>query len=426
MESEEIEQEIEQEIEKMKDFLFASGFSEPFRKKLLGAATGDMRRLHEAATGDMRSTLFERWLAECKSEWEQIYAQRGDAAGYVGVVRDVYAWAKNAEQFDAKDARDAEGEKYDRRIARLYAGIFQHARGVSLCGDWHKNSTSHYDREEYCEFKRLCGEKQSSDVKDRACAGNPAPWKCAPPMHFEFAAAITIAVVRFVLFACTFSFVGLPSYEARADATSETPESVPVTIVARTVPQRALLDYRVESCKEVLGAQAYRFLVRILRSEYEDKERVFHYITGINTAQVPNTGVCARPDVQLRIEEAAKLVHWCADHTLQRSTTRSDNVRIEVYAGDALLLSAKHGNERIMLARTKYKTNERNEMSVVHVEPETRLAVDSNVRKLVVDALRNGRLGIVCPNCVDRLFPLYYSSHRVVSAEEFVKVALGP
>jgi hypothetical protein len=90
------------------------------------------------------------------------------------------------------------------------------------------------------------------------------------------------------------------------------------------------------------------------------------------------------------------------------------------------LLSAKHGNKRILLARTKYKTNERNEMSVVHVEPETRLAVDSNVRTLVVDALRNGRLGIVCPNCVNRLFPLYYSSHEVGSTEDFVKVALGP
>ncbi len=72
-----------EEIEKMKDFIFASGFSDPFRKKLL-----------EAATGDMRRTTFERWLEECKSEWERIYAQRGDAAGYVSVVRAVYAWAK--------------------------------------------------------------------------------------------------------------------------------------------------------------------------------------------------------------------------------------------------------------------------------------------------------------------------------------------
>jgi hypothetical protein len=418
MQSEQIEKMKNLQIEKMKDFIFASGFSEPFREKLI-----------EATTGDMRRTSLERWLAECKSEWEQIYKQRGDAARYVSVVRDVYAWAKNAEEFDAKatDARDAEGEKYDRRIARLYAGIFQHARGVSMCGDWHEIRTSKEDDEPYCEFKRFCGEKQSSDVKDRACAEKPAHWKCAPPLHFEFAAAITIAVVRFVLFACTFSFVGLPSYETARGGTHETPESVPVTMVARTVPQRALLDYRVASCKRVLGAQAYRFLVRILRSEYEDKGGVFRYITGIDTPQVPNTGVCARPDAQLSIEEAAKLVHWCADHTLQRRTTHSEyNVRIEVYAGDALLLSAKHGNERILLARTKYKTNERNEMSVVHAEPETRLAVDSNVRTLVVDALRNGRLGIVCPNCVDRHFPLYYSSHRVGSAEDLVKVAIGP
>ena len=402
--------------EAQKKFLYASGFSEPFREKLIAAATRDMRR-----------QSFAEWRKECKDEWEAIYKKRGDTKdpmAYVHAVRTLHAWGKDAEHFDAnvKESRDAAGGEYDVHVARLYTGIFQHLRDspVQMCGNWKDTRPSYEekaDEERYCEFRRFCGERQSSDVRDRACADNEALWWCAPPMHFEFAAAITIAVVRFVIFACTFSFVGLPSYDAARSTTheTETGESVPVAIVARTAPERAHLDYGIASCKGVLSTQALRFLVRILRSEYEHKTAVFQYITGIHMSRVTPIGVSVRPATQaLGIDEAARLVHWCAGHKLKRGS----EINVRVYAGDALLLSAKHGDSMVVLARTKYKTNERNEMCVVHVESATSaLTVDSNVRGLVVDALKNGRLGLVCPN--------YSGWYGVDSAEKLVKRALG-
>ena len=420
-----------EEIGKVQKFLYASGFSEPFREKLI-----------DAATGDMRSRTLAAWRADCKREWEAIYAQRGDPMGYVRAAREVYMWGKDAEKFDASvgSPREADGREYDRRVARLYTGIFQHLRDIEglpagqMCGEpdlgWWRfppGEEGDDDREEFCEFRRFCAKRQSSDVKDRACAENESLWWCAPPMHFEFAAAITIAVVRFVLFACTFSFVGLPSYEPRnATQETETPESVPRAKVARTEPHRAHVDYRVASCKGVLNAQALKFLVRILRSDHKHKQAVFQYITGIDVRTVP-LGVSVRPATQaLHIDQAAKLVHWCAGHKLKPNGSEA-KVTVEVYAGDALLLSATHGGSRVVLARTKYKTNERNEVCVVHVEStEKPLAVDASVRALVVEALRNGRLGLFS-NYTGRLFPLHYSSKgsygSVESAEDLVEVA---
>jgi hypothetical protein len=77
---------------------------------------------------------------------------------------------------------------------------------------------------------------------------------------------------------------------------------------------------------------------------------------------------------------------------------------VGIYVGDALLLSATRGKERVVLARTKYKVGNRNEMCVVHVvhgpPPVTavgtsRIHVDMKTRRLLDEALERGRLGLV-------------------------------
>ena len=264
--------------------------------------------------------------------------------------------------------------------------------------------------QERCEFERFCNRPQDSD-------------KGGKPLHGEFAAAMTIAVAKFVEFACTFSWVGLPLYEADRKKTNhtETADAIPLKILAcayvsRGHVDRWVTDARTNAVEGGLSKQAHRFLVGILCSEYrsESNRNVSLYVSGL-PYDVPKVHwASVKPIAQKRMtmDDVAKLVHWCAEEMvayglcLNRDPKRTaglcdGRVMVGIYVGDALLLSATRGKERVVLARTKYKVGNRNEMCVVHgPAPVTAvgtspLHVDMKTRRLIDEALERGRLGLV-------------------------------
>jgi hypothetical protein len=430
-------------------FFGISGFSPKFAKALETAAKSDMARA---------TFSFADWVTDCKGKWVSlVYDNRSVESEYVGVVRSIvapesagslaYPWSTAPKEKSASDIYLL--------YARLYAGIYNHLLEkkkmpdnlekkkmpdkIVMCEDtwwqeWRKPTDEGEDYERLSEFSRFCGEREASDPKG------------PPPLHGEFAAAMTVAVVYFALFACTFSYVGLPAYEAarrRSAEKTETPESIPLGLIALSDASRALIDLRLHECKPALSPSAYRFLVRMLRTDYGSRKNVFRYISGLTGESGPRarrqrTGTVAKiggaREHKTTIDEAAQLVHWCAAHRFEVRQKLGPNMRVGVgvYVGDALLLSATHGKERIVLARTKYKVGNRNEMCVVHVGKNSSLTVDHMTTVLIGEALDDNRLALLLTKTDDfllqhasfPLFPLHRNGARMNNAEGILDASL--
>jgi hypothetical protein len=397
----------------MKEFFRVSGFS--------GNATNN---LTAAAYYDMEAKSFEEWARACTENWKETYTKRNESIGkhdlaYVDVVRDL----GNRRPLP-NEMNEEKWTPYFLFYAKLYTGIYYHLleldkdKETSMCSkdsNWWRDVS-----QELCEFQRYCSEPQDSD-------------KGGKPLHGEFAAAMTVAVVKFAEFACTFSWVGLPSYDAerRSHPNTETAASIPIEIISCAQLNRAHIDHWITEAlasrgwvEKGLSKQARRFLVGILISDYNSKSNrnVSLYVSGLPHDLSNVHWASFKPNVMsakkenIKMDDAAKLVHWCAEHNVDASwnahvrardfVVKSVRVHVGIYVGDALLLSATRGKERVVLARTKYKVGSaegnRNEMCVVHSEPvadaagSTRpLHVDRKTRGLVDEALERGRLGLV-------------------------------
>jgi hypothetical protein len=389
------------ELEK---FFGASGFS------------GDIaHNLANATKLDMDEKPFSVWSRACTDWWRATYAKRNAGyrdVAYAGVVREL----ASKSLLPKYEEHETKWLAYYVFYAKLYTGIYHHLLELegetSVCSEgssWWKAAW-----QERCEFERFCNRPQDSD-------------KGGKPLHGEFAAAMTIAVAKFVEFACTFSWVGLPSYEAdrTKNKRTETADTIPLKILACAYVSRAhvdrwVADARTNSVEGGLSKQAQRFLVGILCNEYNSKpnRNVSLYVSGLPYDAPKVHWASVKPNApgkkRMTMDDVAKLVHWCAEEMVaygvcrNRDPTRTaglcdGRVMVGIYVGDALLLSATRGRERVVLARTKYKVGNRNEMCVVHVHgpaPVTAVGtspihVDMKTRRLIDEALERGRLGLV-------------------------------
>jgi hypothetical protein len=417
-----------------------SGFAVPHRRALLAAVQG-------------KSSSAKNWLDIALGWWKENLKERGE--GNLNAVRRlVVPFLSKSTTPDALLALNA-------HVALLYAGIYQdigsEGRLKALCAfGWWTDKTGQYTRdEEYhgrhgedspelCEFLRACSRRQDSDPP-------------GVPLHGVFAAALTVAVVTFAMFTCSVSWIGLPTYE-RAERTSESDETIPLDIIRTRGDVRGDTVFAPgESLVAMLTPQAQRFLRRIQRAvdvgrrtpesivEEDGSKWFFGYVCGEHVWMGPNevryapssvirlglgdsrVQALSNPkdaratvkelveplgSVTARSDFVAFLVHWCAEEgpkceqrrrsKLEPNTwdyrTVPGKATICVYVGDALLMSGKQGDTRVVLARTKHKRcttggDTRNETVVVHRESGPYL--ESELTTLIDEALLDGRVTFI-------------------------------
>ena len=335
------------------------------------------------------------------------------------------------------------------------------------------------EKQQLCEFKRACS--ASRDNQDSERRGN-----YPLPIYSVFAAALTVAVVTFALFTSTVSWVGLPSYNPPG---GQTPDGQKLGSALRaSSAQLALLRMRgntvfapASALVKMLTPQANRFLLRIQRaitfyvSQRDDDDAavppLVRYVCGSlfgphaepqgepqgESQGEPHAEPHAEPSwdepswdesgayrlglvrndhgldsgaPQERAAFLAFLVHWCAEEgaKCKCGNTSKKRVSVCVYVGAALLMSATHGKEKVVLARTTHKTDTSTGLSrneTVLVQPNDA----SELTRLLDEAMVAGRLTFVASSPCDVSMPLHYKKDKtdkkraISSADDILDIA---
>ena len=318
------------------------------------------------------------------------------------------------------------------------------------------------EKQQLCEFERVCSVRGDNQDSER---GN-----FPPPIYSVFAAALTVAVVTFALFTSTVSWIGLPSYNP--------PDGQGLESARGTQRTRHLLRMRgttvfapAPSLVEMLTPQAKRFLRRIQRAvnfylsqrdKADDDATVpplVRYVCGslfapqadshadsqgerqgerqgepswdesgaYRLALVDDDHGLGSGTPQDRAAFLAFLVHWCAEEGAKCKCGKK-RTTVCVYVGAALLMSATHGKEKVVLARTTHKTDtstglSRNETVVVHPNE------GSELTRLLDEAVVAGRLTFVVSSPGDVTVPLHYKKDKtdqkraISSANDILDIA---